>query len=193
MRQTDCLQGVGGPHKCAHAKSDDKVAGVEVRDDALVEDEKHDQRRRQKAHVEQFEHRNGVERVLHGRKGVAPDDCHRKQQDFPEQRRASAGAAGGAARAQVLASNRAIGHHFDIVSGMLGHRASSRSIWAWCPHAHGCVPPHGQIKAGRTGPPARPATVATTKQPVQFTTLKHRVGRSRCSDSVYVAELNQFG
>ena len=75
---------------------------------------KHDQRRRKKTNVEQFEHRNGVERVLHGGKGVAPDDRHRKQQDFPEQRRASTGTAGGAARAQVLASNRAIGHHFDI-------------------------------------------------------------------------------
>ena len=79
MRQTDRLQDVGGPHKCAHSKSDDKIAGVEVRDDALVEDDKHDQRRRQKAHAEQFKHRNGVERVLHSGKGVTPDNRHRKQ------------------------------------------------------------------------------------------------------------------
>ena len=90
---------------------------------ALVEDEKHDQRRRQKAHVEQFEHRNGVERVLHGREGVAPDDCHRKQQDLPEQRRACAGAARSAAGAQVLAGHRAVGQVISIfVGSVLGHR-----------------------------------------------------------------------
>ena len=55
---------------------------------------------------------------------------------------------GGAARAQVLASNRAIGHVFNFVGSVLGHGTSSHSNWAWCPHAYGCVPPHGQIKNG---------------------------------------------
>ena len=180
MCQTDRLQRIGGPHKRAHAKSDDQIAGVKVRDNALAEDNEHDQRRGQKAHVEQLEHRNGVERVLHGGKGVAPNDRNRKQQDFPEQWRARTGAAGSAAGTQILAGNRAIGHHFDIVGGMLGHRASSRSIWAWCPHAHDRVPPHGQIKTGRTGPPARPATVATTSTASQSSPLKRQQSKPRC-------------
>ena len=46
--------------------------------------------------------------------------------------------------------------------------------------AYGCVLPHGQIKTGRAGPPARPATVATIKQPMQFTQLKRQQSEPRC-------------
>ena len=180
MCQTDRLQRIGRPHEHAHTQANDQVASVEVRDDALVEDGKHDQRCGQKAYIEQREHRNGAECVLHSGKGVAPDDCHRKEQNLPEQRRTSTSTTEGAARAQVLASNGAIGHVFDFVGSVLGHGTSSHSNWAWCPHAYGCVPPHGQIKTGRAGPPARPATVATTNVTPQFTALKRRQSEPRC-------------
>ncbi len=162
-------------------------------DDAFVEDDEHNQRSRKEANVEQLEHRNGIERILHGGEGIAPDDRYRKQQDLPEQRRACAGTARGAAGTQVFAGHRAVGQVFDFVGSVLGHGTSSHSIWAWCPHAYGCVPPHGQIKTGRTGPPARPATVATTGVASQSSIIKCKTGRPRCSDSVYVSELNQFG
>ena len=184
MCQTDRLQRIGRPHEHAHTQANDQVASVEVRDDALVEDGKHDQRCGQKAYIEQREHRNGAECVLHSGKGVAPDDRHRKKQNLPEQRRACAGAPGNTARAQILTGYWAIGQVFDFVGSVLGHGTSSHSIWAWCPHAYGCVPPHGQIKTGRTGPPARPATVTTTKQPTQSSPLKRRQSEPRCFANV---------
>ena len=55
---------IRAPHKCAHTKSDDQVAGIKVRDDAFVEDDEHNQRSRKEANVEQLEHRNGVERIF---------------------------------------------------------------------------------------------------------------------------------
>ena len=90
--QAERLRGIGRPDHATHEHAKPQVLAVEVRLDALAEDDEHDDRRQQEATGEQHERGDRIQHGLHGQEGITPDERHRDEHELPKQRRAGAGA-----------------------------------------------------------------------------------------------------
>ena len=90
--QAERLRGIGRPDHAAHEHAEAQVLAIEMRLDALAEDDEHDDRRQQESAGEQHERGDRIQHGLHGQEGITPDERHGDEHELPKQGRTGTGA-----------------------------------------------------------------------------------------------------
>ena len=108
LDEPECLEHVPESHENTHRHTYGDVTHVEMTRDPLMEQHKHDERRRYETTCEQRERRNQIEGVFHDEERISPYERHGSKHELPKERRARTSTTQGGTWSTVFDIDRSI-------------------------------------------------------------------------------------